>query len=241
MLKPPACVTNDAIEQWTEFNWKLLDLLTNPAVAIALVVAVGVFIVINGKHKRFRRWITKISLGLIALIIALPLVGSYGLPLAIPADSGETADAIVVFGRGQDLRESRKDEALTLFEAGRAPLIFVSGKSDAPAIVETLEADGLATSQLEGEACSRTTAENGKYTAQVLMPKNIKRVILVTDPPHMLRSSLVLRSVGFEVIHHLSPFPESFSWYRSQVFAARESISFATYALSGRFHMSRRG
>ncbi len=239
MLKPPACVTNDATEEWTEFTWGLMTFLTHPAVAIALVVTLGVFIAINWKHQRIRRWITGISLSLIALLIALPVMGSHGLPGFVPADSGETADAIVILGRGKGLRESRQAIALELFEAGRAPLIFVSGKSDAPAIVEALEAEGVAKSQLEGEACSRTTEENGKYTAQLLMPKAVKRVILVTDPPHMLRSSLVLRSVGFEVEHYMSPFPPSFSRYRRQVFAARETISFATYGLSGRFRSKR--
>ena len=239
MLKPPACVTNDAIEEWTEFTWGLMNFLIHPAVAIAIVVAVGVFVAINWKHQRIRRWIAGISLSLIAILIALPVIGSYGLPSFVPADSGETADAIVVLGRGEDLLESRKRVALELFAAGRAPLIFVSGKSDAPSLVEALEAEGFAKNQLEGEACSRTTAENGKYTAQVLMPQQVKRVILVTDPPHMLRSSLVLRSVGFEVDHRMSPFPPSFSRYRRQVFAARETISFATYGLLGRFRSKR--
>lgn len=236
MLKPPACATNDVTEEWTEFTWRLLSFLTNPAVAIALVVAIGVVIVINWKHKRIRRWIAGLSLSLIALLISLPIIGSRGLPSFVPGDSGQPADAIVVFGRGVDLRESRQAVALELLEAGRAPLIFVSGKSDAPAIVEALEAEaGLDKRQLDGEACSRTTTENGKYTAQVLMAQGVKRVILVTDPPHMLRSSLILRSVGFEVDHCFSPFPPSFGRYRKQIFAAREAISFATYGLSGRF------
>lgn len=235
MLKPPACVTNDATEEWTEFTARLMNLVTNPAVAIFVVVAVGVFIVINWKRKRIRRWVTGFSLGAIAVLMALPLIGSYGLTALVPADSGEPADAIVIFGRGQAQREERMAVAVELFEAGRAPLIFVSGKSDAPVIVEALETEkGLAKSVLEGEACSRTTAENGKYTAQVLMPKAVKRVILVTDPPHMFRSSLILRSVGFEVDHHPSPFPQKFSRYRRQVLAAREAVSFTTYALSGR-------
>lgn len=236
MLKPPDCVTNDGTEEWVEFTARLMKLLTNPAVAIFFVVAVGVVAVLSWQRQPIRRWVMGLSLGAIALLMALPLMGAYALPAFVPADTGEPADAIVVLGRGRLLRAGRQQKVVELLEAGRAPFIFISGKGDAPYIARALETEyGLPPAVLDGEACSRTTAENGQYTAQVLMPQDVKRILLVTDPLQMLRASLILRSLGFEVDHHPSPLPAKVSRYRRQVLAAREAVGFTTYWLSGRF------
>ncbi|MGD1855746.1 MAG: YdcF family protein [Leptolyngbyaceae cyanobacterium] len=235
MLKPPACSTNDATEEWVEFTGRLFKLFSNPAVLIALIVIVGVVSILLLRHKQHRAWITRLSLGLMLSIIGLSLVGNYLLIAFVPPDNSEAAQAVVVLGRGQDLRKARSAHGLSLVESGRAPLVFFSGKSDANRTVKALEAQGVASAILDGEACSRTTAENAKFTAQVLMERDIKKIILVTDAPHMLRAYLTFQKVGFQVIPQTTPFPSDYGRYRRQVLAVREVISFISYGLQGHY------
>ncbi|MEO1743626.1 MAG: YdcF family protein, partial [Cyanobacteria bacterium J06629_9] len=112
---------------------------------------------------------------------------------------------------------------------------FVSGTGDAHSMVELLREEGLDPAAVDGENCSRTTKENALYTAQILKPQGVERIILVTDAPHMLRSHLTFRNVGFEVIPHPSPFPPGFSRYSKQVIGLRETAGFVAYGLLGRY------
>ncbi len=131
-----------------------------------------------------------------------------GLVASIPEDPGTSADAIVILGRGTQYQTTRVDVTTELWQAKRAPKIFVSGITDAPEIVALLKAKGIPTDVLEGENCSASTKQNGLFTANLLQPKGIKKIILVTDPPHMLRSIFIFRSYGFQVIPHTSPLPQ---------------------------------
>lgn len=238
MLKPPACSTNDATEEWVEFTGRLFKLFSNPAIVIALIVSIGIISIVVLRGKQHRYWLTRISLGFILLTISLSLVGNYLLISFVPADTGETAQAVVVLGRGQDLRKARAAHGLSLVENGRAPLVFFSGKSDANRTVKALEEEGIDSDILDGEACSRTTAENAKFTAQVLMERDITKIILVTDSLHLLRAYLTFKNVGFQVIPHPTPFPPGYSRYRRQVLALREVISFISYGLRGHYSQS---
>ena len=50
------------------------------------------------------------------------------------------------------------------------------------------------------EGRSRTTWENAQFSAQVLLPQGIKRVVLVTHAGHMPRAVWSFRKAGFEVV-----------------------------------------
>ncbi|MEB3360481.1 MAG: YdcF family protein [Synechococcales bacterium] len=203
--------------------------------AIAIVTVLGLLIVLGLRRRQTRRWVVGACLGLIGAALLLPMFSNYLLLSLSPNHTSESAQAIVVLGRGQLMQKIRAEVAADLLEAGRAPLIFASGKGDAPRIVKFLNEQGIDPDQLDGEACSRTTLENAKYSAQVLLPRGIRRIILVTDAPHMLRSQLTFRSRGFEVIPHKAPFPPGLSRYRIQALSLKEAISFVTYGLLGRY------
>ncbi|MBV8883028.1 MAG: YdcF family protein [Chroococcidiopsidaceae cyanobacterium CP_BM_RX_35] len=157
------------------------------------------------------------------------LVGSF------PADSGTTVDTIVVLGRGEKLRDSRTEMAIQLWEAKRARSIFVSGMMDAPQITEQLQAKGIPRQVLSGESCSQNTEENALFTAAVLHPQGIRRILLITDLPHMLRSFLTFRSFGFTVIPHTSPLPPHWTFKQKSLVVFRECLGSLGYALWGRF------
>lgn len=124
------------------------------------------------------------------------------------------ADAIVVLGA--PLRRSgalsqilveRVEATAALYHAGAARLVVASGgitngapRPEAVAIAEALSAAGVP--DVLVEARSRTTAENARFTAELLaaqpgMPAT-PRVWLVTQPFHGRRAARLFRGAGLE-------------------------------------------
>jgi uncharacterized SAM-binding protein YcdF (DUF218 family) len=153
----------------------------------------------------------------------------------VPSDPGGTADAIVILGRGDSLTPSRVELADRLWQEHRAPLIFASGIYDAPKMVDMLQQQGIPAAALDGEECSRTTFENAKFTAEVLEPRGIRSIILVTDAPHMLRSLLTFRSVGFRVIPATSSALAELNRSDRTSLVLREYFGLFSYGIMGRF------
>jgi uncharacterized SAM-binding protein YcdF (DUF218 family) len=159
----------------------------------------------------------------------------------LPPDSGASADAIVVLGRGKDLRKSRAEVAAKLWKTGRAPKIFVSGREDSPVIMKLLTAGGIPQQYLNSENCSQTTEENARFTAILLQPKGIQRILLITDPAHMLRALLTFQRMGFTVIPYLSPLPPEYTAPKEAVLVFREYMGLANYSLAGRLSRQEKG
>ncbi|NJN29708.1 MAG: YdcF family protein [Synechococcales cyanobacterium RM1_1_8] len=236
MLQPPNCPLNPALDRWTDFTWHIIEALSRPGIALGSLVLVGLGLLLGAaRWPRAGRWGLRLGLGWLGVMVLLPLLGGWFLPALTPEDRGSQADAIVVLGRGQLLIGDRAAAAAQLFQAQRAPMIFATGETDAPLVVADLVRQGIDPGRLDGEACSQTTLENAQFTAQLLEPKGIRRIILVTDPPHLLRSGLTFRRAGFEVQYHAVPFPRSFGRYRTQIYRAREVISFMIYGLLGHY------
>lgn len=191
------------------------------------------------KRIPWRRQISSLGTVLLAiyLTVQLPLtinVAVKALLTFLPVNSGATADAIVILGRGQPLTKYRVETAAQLWQAHRAPLIFASGVVDAPQIIQLLGQEGIPRQALSGEDCSRTTEENARFTAMKLQPQGIKQILLVTDSPHMWRSLLTFRSFGFEVIPHTSPLP-ILAPPRKALIVLSEYVGLVSYSLQGRF------
>jgi uncharacterized SAM-binding protein YcdF (DUF218 family) len=153
----------------------------------------------------------------------------------VPSDSGQRADAIVILGRGAKLAEARITAAVSLWQANRAPQVFVSGVWEAKPLIGQLAARGVPASALKGEGCSLTTEENAQFTARNLLPQGVKRIVLVTDSPHMLRSLLTFRSLGFEIMPHSVPLPDELGQREAALIWLREYGGLISYGLKGRF------
>ncbi|MBW4582875.1 MAG: YdcF family protein [Tildeniella nuda ZEHNDER 1965/U140] len=185
-----------------------------------------------------RRTQVVITLTLACLLITSPpglALATQTLTSQIPADSGAQADAIVVLGRGWRFMSDRLDATFALWQAKRAPRIFVSGRGDAKWLVYQLLKKGIPSDAISGENCSLTTEENAQFTADLLLPQSVKHIILVTDSPHMLRSRLTFQSLGFEVIAHPNAVPSDLGYRERLNIIAREYGGLLSYVLKGRF------
>jgi uncharacterized SAM-binding protein YcdF (DUF218 family) len=128
------------------------------------------------------------------------------------------ADAILVLGgatRGDTHFSSLGDmnqqadrllHAVRLFQAGKAPVIVLSGgarpgaRPEAQLMQEILQVMGVPEEAIVTEEASRDTYENALYSRTVLSRRGIERVLLVTSAFHMRRAEAVFRAQGFDVI-----------------------------------------
>jgi uncharacterized SAM-binding protein YcdF (DUF218 family) len=207
----------------------------------ALIVIALLWVFWLASSRRWRRRIIQPLMVVVILfmLVASPLmvnVATWGLTFSVPPDTGETVDAIVVLGRGHRVRNERFEIAKELWEDNRAPKIFISGMLDAKYMVPLLQEVGIPASALSGEECSQSTTENGLFTMAILRPQGIHKILLITDPPHLLRSLLIFRTAGFTVIPHASPLPAQWGTKQRLLTVVREYAALAKYALSDRLH-----
>ncbi|MEM6445965.1 MAG: YdcF family protein [Cyanobacteria bacterium J06642_2] len=238
MLDPTLC--DRPVSDWIELKLWLRQLLMTPIHTIpSLILVAAVPWLVPRITLQWRRLLGVLAAFPLILYIFLPLpaplyAAEAGLTALLPADTGESVDAIVVLGRGPLFRYSRTVLARKLWNDGRAPRIFASGRGDARIIMRRLTRRGIPDAALAGEACSQTTEENARFTAALLQPEGVKSILLVTDGPHMLRSLLTFRSLGFHTIPHLSPIPER-APRREALMVVQEYLGLVVYAVKGRY------
>lgn len=237
-LDPSICSQASPTYTWAVSSSVLLFVLSRPLLAIALLVAlvslIGLF---ASRIWRKRIAIAGATLLVGYLLVISPFVSALGTRLLtafVPSDSGETADAIVVLGRGYEQNPTRSQIAGSLWEAQRAPLIFSSGRKDAVMMETMLRADFPAAT-VASEPCSATTDQNAEFTAALLRPAGVEKIILVTDPTHMWRSLLTFQSFGFKVIPHYTPLSPNTLTTKKRFLFVREAIGLFNYAILGRY------
>jgi len=138
---------------------------------------------------------------------------------AVPMQSLPRAQAIVVLGgsvrpakavgQAPDLSAAadRAWHAARLFHAGKAPLLVLSGGSD-PQVSATSEAMamrvfladlGVPVNAMLLEELSRNTRQNARFTAEILRPRGVTHIVLVTSALHMHRAVTLFEAQGFTV------------------------------------------
>ncbi len=240
MLNVTTCNPNTIVGSWAGFSWQMFGILSNTVVMIPILLSI---IGVPWITKIRLRWKRRTSgLGVLLLLAYLLILSPISIRLEeqllvklLPIDNGTKADAIVVLGRGQELRAERVAVAKQLWQAGRAPSIFASGAGDAIEIDELLREQGIPERAVDGEPCSRTTEENARFTSALLKPRKVEKILLVTDPPHMLRSKLTFESLGFQVIPYVNPLPMHLDSKKKAFLVFREYLGIIGYGLQGRF------
>lgn len=153
-------------------------------------------------------------------------------------DTAHRASAIVVLGAAQYggrpspvLRE-RVNHAIDLWRRGYAPrLVFTGGTGQRDTTSEAAVAQHYAIEQgvparaILIENSGRSTTESLENVAQLMQAEPTRQIILVSDPFHMFRLSLIARRVG--LLPSTSPTrtsPISKSWIQSWKYTLAESI-----------------
>lgn len=221
------------------FDWGELDGLKN------LIIGFIIFLIIIGitgilQQPWWKRWVSSrknlvLLTGLTASFLLILSVADKGLTLFLPPDPGTAAEAIVVLGRGTDFGILRVDVAAELWQAKRAPIIFHSGMGDTPITLPLLEKKGIPRQALDGENCSMTTPENALFSAAILQSREIKKILLVTDPLHMQRSLFNYIDEGFTVIPHTSPMPKNMTFLDKSFLTFREYLFLTAFSLKRLF------
>lgn len=175
----------------------------------------------KGPRSRVRRFL---AIGLVggALLVGYYAVSLWQVYSAGSSDRARQADAIVVMGAAQyDGRPSpqlaaRLDHVATLWPEGLAPLVVVTGGNqpgdrftEADASATYLIERGVPDSAILREDRGTTSYESLKRVAALLDERSPgqQSVVVVTDPYHTLRSTLIAEEVGLTAAG--SPTPTS--------------------------------
>jgi len=164
-----------------------------------------------------------LSLGVVVLIvlavIEAVLVGAGGLLIA--ADPLEKADAVAVLSGGGNVR---LEEGARLYEDGYAQYIILTETgatlSDGSAYNMVLKLElmdrGIPNGAiLETEKHAQTTIEEAQALRKLLVEKNFKTCIIVTDPYHTFRTRQIFKTAFQSRDIRIIVRPARGHWYRA--------------------------
>jgi uncharacterized SAM-binding protein YcdF (DUF218 family) len=185
--------------------------------------------------RTLSRWI--VGLGIVVLAGWGALLGA--IWWWAQRDDRRAADVIVVLGAAQydgrpsPVLKARLDHALALWDAGLAPrMLFTGGRREGDAWSEAQAGrryamqHGVAPEAIILETASRTTSTSMRGAAAMLTPSGLTRVLLVSDPFHMLRLELLARMNGLEPrVSPTTSSPIGANAARNREYMVRESMA----------------
>jgi uncharacterized SAM-binding protein YcdF (DUF218 family) len=154
-----------------------------------------------------------LALVLVFLAVAFTPLPNLLAGLLIVPSRIEAAEAIVVLGGGiVDARTlspaslRRTVEGIRLYRQGLAPIIIFSGgnagqEASEGALMASLAGElGVPSTAIWVEAVSNDTWTQAQEVGRLARPKEIRRILLVTDSFHMKRAHAPFERVGFRVL-----------------------------------------
>ncbi len=158
-----------------------------------------------------------------------------------PADAAIVLGAAVWAGSPSPVLTARLAHALDLFLKKQVNYIIVTGGtgtgdnlSEADAGARFLIENGVPAANILLEREGRSTLQSLQGAAQLAAPLRLKRVLLVSDPFHMLRSLKMAHDLGFDAF--ASPTqtsPISTRPIEEWVYMVREAIAYTSYVFGG--------
>lgn len=224
---------------WTSVTWGLYEWFSSARLVTATLVIFIVVVALFVRQPRYRRRLLTMGMAMLATywLIISPLFSvpaTYGLTRFVPQDTGQPADAIVVLARPLEARGDRYDVAVQMMAAGRADQILVMTRHPAKQVLQDLQQRNLSPHGLTSAICIRTTQHEAESAASILGAQGIRRIILITDQPHMLRAWLTFQGYGFSVIPHMVAIPDWVAHQERSLLAIREYLGLMSYGLMGR-------
>lgn len=162
------------------------------------------------------RPVFRVTTLLIALLLAGWVLSMTLVERAGQRDEAQAADAIVVLGAAQyvgrpsPVLRARVDHAVSLWKRGLAPTLILTGgtgvgdtTSEAAVARKYAMSKGVPDHAIVIERHGRTTSESMQAVARIMDDREKNTVILVSDPFHMLRLSILARRYG--LVPYTSP------------------------------------
>jgi uncharacterized SAM-binding protein YcdF (DUF218 family) len=157
-----------------------------------------------------RRRITFAVAGALAAgwcVSAVNVLWAASRDLAAPADAIVVLGAAQYRGRPSPVLRARLDHGVVLYARGIAPRLVLTGgiaegdtASEAAVSRAYVLAAGVPDSAILLENEGRTTRQSLAGVARMLRARNMERVVLVSDPFHVLRASRLARREGLETL-----------------------------------------
>lgn len=185
----------------------------------------------------FARWVVN----------ATPYADRLVSGLILPDTTGH-ADAIVVLGAGvtgsctpNEFSLRRIVLATRLYRAQRAQRILITGGTTEPGgcpvasvMARTARDLGVPESAIVSETQSTSTWTNARNSAPILHALGAKRLLLVTDRLHMMRSQLCFKRFGFDIERATIPLFEASGKNVTMLYwAFRETMALRAYRWRG--------
>lgn len=160
----------------------------------------------------------------LGLVVAYPVLTFLDVWFASTRDGSVTGEAAIVMGAAQyngepsPVLRGRLDQAAELFQDGSVTLVVVTGgaqqgdastEANAGYVYLRREA-GLADEDIRLEVQGASTYESLAATSRFLQREDVTDVVLVTDPFHAKRASLVAQEVGLNTEVSLTSSPAGF-------------------------------
>jgi uncharacterized SAM-binding protein YcdF (DUF218 family) len=187
----------------------------------------------------------KVAAGLLAAVILYVVVTFTQVWLASRRDGAHKAQAIVVFGAAQyngrpsAVLRARLDHAVDLYHRHVAPYIVVTGGkqpgdnfTEATASADYLHTKGIPDSDILREVSGHSSWQSLASTAAFLKVRDIKDVVLVSDPFHSLRIGGMASELGLDA--STSPTRTSpITGFDAATYMGRETVAVAVGRIVG--------
>ncbi len=187
----------------------------------------------------------KVAAGLATAVVLYLVVTFVQVWSAARSDEARPAEAIVVFGTAQydgvpsPVLAARLDHAIELYRKGLAPVIVVTGGSrpgdqftEATASANYLIRRGVPDEHVLREVSGTSSWQSLAAAASFLDDRDIKDVLLVSDPFHSLRIRAMASELGLE--GHASPTRTSpISGASEARYMIRETVAVAVGRITG--------